>query len=113
MYADQVTDSMTRAINEVNRRRELQIEYNKKNKITPQQISKPIRERLIDAEIEEKIKSKKGKKLDEIDYRQLPTPELKKEIKKLEALMKYEADMLNFEEAAVYRDKAKELKKLI
>jgi len=110
MYADNVTGSMKRAILEVERRRNIQIEYNEKHGISPQQIVKPIREKLIDQEIEEQISGKKETWQD-IDYRQLPPAELKKEIKKLEELMKYEAEVLNFEKAAVLRDRIREIKK--
>jgi excinuclease ABC subunit B len=112
MYADNVTGSMKRAILEVERRRNIQLEYNKKHGISPQQIVKPIREKLIDQEIEEQISGKK-EAWEDVDYRQLPPPELKKEIKKLESLMRYEAEVLNFEKAAVLRDKIREMKKNI
>jgi len=110
MYADNVTGSMKRAILEVERRRNIQLEYNKKHGISPQQIVKPIREKLIDQEIEEQISGKK-EAWEDVDYKQLPPPELKKEIKKLESLMRYEAEVLNFEKAAVLRDKIREIKK--
>ncbi|HOV97617.1 MAG TPA: helicase-related protein, partial [bacterium] len=112
MYADNVTGSMKRAILEVERRRNIQLEYNKKHGISPQQIVKPIREKLIDQEIEEQISGKK-EAWEDVDYKQLPPPELKKEIKKLESLMRYEAEVLNFEKAAVLRDKIREMKKNI
>ena len=113
MYADTVTGSMERAIAEVGRRREIQREYNKKHNITPTQITKPIREKLIDEEIEERLSKKgRGKVRDgDVDYAQLPPKELKKEIKNLEKIMKYEAEMLNFEEAAKVRDKIRAIKK--
>ena len=110
MYADNVTGSMKRAILEVERRRNIQIEYNKEHGISPKQIVKPIREKLIDQEIEEQLGGKKEAWQD-IDYKQLPPTELKKEIKKLEELMRYEAEVLNFEKAAVLRDKIREVKK--
>lgn len=110
MYADNVTGSMKRAILEVERRREIQKKYNKEHNISPQQIVKPIREKLIDREIEEQVSGKK-ESWEDIDYRQLPPSELKSEVKKLEELMKYEAEVLNFEKAAVLRDKIREIKK--
>ncbi len=110
MYADNVTGSMKRAILEVERRRNIQIAYNKEHNISPQQIIKPIREKLIDQEIEEQINGKK-EAWEDIDYRQLPPTELKKEIKKLEDMMKYEAEVLNFEKAASLRDKIRDIKK--
>jgi excinuclease ABC subunit B len=114
MYADNVTGSMENAISEVDRRRRVQEVYNKKHKVTPKTIEKPVRERLIDELIEERAVSKKlGYELDEIDFGQLPPEELKKEIKRLTELMKYEAEMLNFEKAAVLRDKVREVKKYL
>jgi excinuclease ABC subunit B len=115
MYADNITDSMKRAIAEVERRREIQIKYNEEHGITPVQISKPIREKLIDEEIEQTLLDKKGRKsLElEVDYTQLPPEHIKKEVKTLEKEMKYEAEMLNFEKAALLRDKIKDLRRLI
>ncbi|MEZ6255791.1 MAG: excinuclease ABC subunit UvrB [Patescibacteria group bacterium] len=116
MYADTITKSMDKAISEVQRRREIQLKYNEDNNITPTQIVKPLRESLIDDDISAQFDSKKGKKKKteiEVDYMQLPPRELNKEIKKLELEMKYEAEMLNFEKAALLRDKALDLKKLL
>ncbi|HRY56977.1 MAG TPA: UvrB/UvrC motif-containing protein, partial [Patescibacteria group bacterium] len=73
---------------------------------------KPLREKLIDEVIEEQIIGKK-EAWQEIDYKQLPPIELKKEIKKLEEMMKYEAQVLNFEKAATLRDKIREIKKSV
>ena len=112
MYADNITGSMKRAILEVERRRNIQVEYNKKYGISPKQIVKPLREKLIDEVIEEQISGKK-EVWQEIDYKQLPPLELKKEIKKLEEMMKYEAEVLNFEKAASLRDKIREIKKSV
>ena len=112
MYADTVTGSMQKAIEEVERRREIQTEYNKKRGIIPQQIIKPIREKLIDEVIEETLEGDglSKRKIVEIDYKQLPPKELKKEMKKLTEMMRYEAEVLNFEEAARLRDKIREIK---
>lgn len=115
MYADNITGSMKRAISEVTRRRKVQIEYNRKHDITPKQISKPIRQKLIDEIIEEALDTKKAKRKYEleIDYKQLPPTELKKEIKKLTEMMRYEAETLNFEKAAVLRDRLRNVKKYL
>lgn len=113
MYADNLTGSMKRAIDEVERRREKQVIYNEEHGVTPSGIVKPIREKLIDEEIEEALEAQRGKKVyEDIDYRQLPPKELRKEIKNLEKEMLYEAEVLNFERAAVLRDKVRELKRL-
>lgn len=111
MYADNVTGSMKRAINEVERRRDIQLEYNKEHEITPQQITKPIREKLIDQQLEEELEGKKKDAFIDVDFRQLPPYELRKVVRNLEKEMKYEAEMLNFERAAVLRDKIKDLRK--
>jgi excinuclease ABC subunit B len=111
MYADNLTGSMKRAISEVDRRRAIQDEYNKKHEIEPKSIKKPVREKLIDELIEEQLERKGKKREADIDYMQLPPTELKKEVKRLEKLMKYEAEMLNFEKAAVLRDEIREIKK--
>ncbi len=114
MYADQITGSMKRAIAEVERRRNIQLEYNEKYGIKPVQIEKPIRDRLIEFDLEEELEKSKGRDMfKEIDYVQLPPQELKKEVKNLEKAMRYEAEVLNFEKAALIRDKIRELKKLL
>ncbi|MFA6982307.1 MAG: excinuclease ABC subunit UvrB [Patescibacteria group bacterium] len=113
MYADKVTDSMKRAISEVERRREYQTKYNEEHGITPVGISKPIREKLIDEVIEESLERSGKKRFVDVDYAQLPPPEIKKEIRYLESEMKYEAEMLNFEKAAMLRDQIKEIKKFL
>lgn len=117
MYADRVTGSMQRAIDEIDRRREIQTKYNIEHNITPTQITKGFRNKVIEDDIDDptsmysKTKKTKQKQVD-IDYGQLPPKELKKEIAKLEKLMKYEAENLNFEEAARHRDMIKKLKHL-
>lgn len=105
MYADHVTGSMRAAIEEVERRRKYQAEYNKKYHITPRSIEKALRERLIEKveELEEKL-GKKDLTIDDI-----PVSERKKMIKNLEAQMKQAAELLDFEEAAKLRDQIKEL----
>lgn len=113
MYADKITDSMKRAIFEVERRREIQVKYNEKHNITPQSIHKPLREKLVDEQIQEVILSSKKKRIIDIDYMQMSPDNLKKEIKKMEKQMKYEAEMLNFEEAAKLRDEIKNVRKML
>jgi len=99
----------------VDRRRAIQVKYNIEHGLEPQNISKPRREKLIDEELEEVLEEQRGKKhgREDIDYRQLPPKELQKEIKNLEKEMIYEAEVLNFEKAAVLRDKVRVMKKLI
>jgi excinuclease ABC subunit B len=114
MYADTVTGSMQRAMDEVERRREKQNAYNEAHNITPTQITKPFREKLVDEEIEDALESKPARKVAvDVDYMQLPPNELKAEIRRLEEEMRYQAETLNFEEAARLRDQVKDLKKML
>lgn len=103
MYADELTESMEKAIDETNRRRTIQKEYNKEHGITPQTINKGIRE-LIKASIVEDVNSKYGINKDE---------SVEEMIAKLtDEMLKCAADM-EFEKAAELRDKIKELEKLL
>lgn len=109
MYADDVTDSMKRAIDETNRRRNIQLVFNKENNIEPQTIHKKISDILMATKVAEKIKIKdKIMKPGKI----LPD-EIPKIILGLEEEMRLAAEELNFEYAAVLRDQIKELKKQI
>ncbi len=110
MYADRITESMKKALGEVDRRRKIQLEYNTEHGLTPIAISKPIRKRLID--LVEQAEEKKVK-YEDIDYAYLPPKELKKHIKNLELEMKYQAELLDFEKAAEIRDQVKKLKKYL
>ncbi len=102
MYADNITKSMKAAIDEVDRRREYQAEYNKTHNITPISISKGFRDRLI-----EKIEEETGKEV--LSVEDIPPTERKKILKSLEDQMKQAADLLDFETAAKLRDQIKEL----
>lgn len=103
MYADELTESMEKAIDETNRRRTIQKEYNKEHGITPQTINKGVRE-LIKASIVEDVNSKYGINKDE---------SVEEMIAKLtDEMLKCAADM-EFEKAAELRDKIKELEKLL
>ncbi|MCR5233995.1 MAG: excinuclease ABC subunit UvrB [Lachnospiraceae bacterium] len=106
MYADMMTDSMRNAINETNRRREIQSKYNEENGITPQTIKKAVRDLIsISKEIaKEELKFEK-------DPESMDEKELKKLISQVEKQMKKAAAELDFETAAVMRDKMVELKK--
>ncbi len=108
MYADNITDSMKKAIDETNRRREKQLLYNKKHGITPKTIIKEIKE------IEGNTY-----KISEMDYFTVPVNEETIEIeykdrddliRKLEAEMLREAEALNFERAAMLRDKIEDIR---
>ncbi len=101
MYADNVTNSMERAISETYRRREVQLAYNKKHGITPKTIQKDVRGIL---EISASSRSEKGKK------RPMNQAELKATLDQLTLEMKNAAKILEFEHAAYLRDKIKKLK---
>jgi len=115
MYADHVTGSMQRALDEVGRRRQYQIKYNKKHNITPVSVDKPRRERVIEFDSKEKGNWVFGDK--ERVYQSLPhlevdsmTPmEKKRLVKNLQTEMRLAAQDLNFELAAEIRDKIKEV----
>ena len=103
MYADELTDSMEKAIAETNRRRKIQEEYNKEHGITPKTIKKSIRE-TISITKQEEI---------EVEYKLESAEDIKKTITELtDEMLKYAANM-EFEKAAEVRDKIKELEKLI
>ena len=105
MYADTVTGSMKKAISEGNRRREKQLEFNRENNITPRSIQKAIKEGIEDlAEAEGYVADLTGEARDEY--------ELRKYISELEYEMELAARNLQFEKAAVIRDKIKQLKEL-
>lgn len=107
MYADRITDSMKRAIEETERRRKIQMEYNKKHNITPKSIEKPIYKSLT--EIlggKNRIEERKQKEKDEEFYGK----DLFQTIKRLEKKMMAAAKKLDFEEAIYYREKIKKLK---
>jgi len=106
MYADKMTDSMRRAISTSSRRRKLQLEYNRKHKITPRSIQKAIREGI---EIYLKEEKKINQRLDLAE----------KEIELMETIDQMEKEMLmaskhlQFEKAAQLRDRIKELKNVL
>lgn len=106
MYADVMTDSMRNAIEETNRRREIQEAYNKEHGITPTTIKKAVRDLIAvsKAVAETEVKLKK-------DPESMSKKELKNLIAQLEKQMRQAAADLNFEQAAELRDKMIELKK--
>ncbi len=105
MYADNETRSMKAAIEEVERRREYQAEYNKAHNIKPKSIEKDLRERLI--EKVEEVEEESGKKIITVD--DIPPNEREKMVRFLENQMKQAAELLDFETAARLRDQIKEL----
>ena len=107
MYADRITESMRKAIEETERRRRIQEEYNRKHNITPQSIIKSIDEGFY--EIYEKDYFDYTKIAEEKDI-YLSPEERKKRIEKLEREMKKAVERLEFERAARIRDELKKLK---
>ena len=116
LYADKITGSMERAIEETNRRREIQETFNKENSIKPIGIKKSIGD-IMEGARSVKGKSKTRRKLDKlgaIDFDPIESfdnpDKVKKEIIRLEDQMYKYAKNLEFEEAASYRDRVEELK---
>lgn len=108
MYADNVTDSMRRAIDETNRRRAVQMEYNEDHGITPATIQKAVRE-VIESDRAAIARSMYGKELPKtasLDQIMLALADLEKE-------MKQAARELNFEHAAEVRDEISRIKKML
>ena len=105
MYADVITDSMDNAIKETNRRRQIQQEYNEANNITPQTIKKAVRDTIsISKQIaQEELRFEK-------DPESMSRREIEKLILTVEKQMRKAAAELDFESAAEYRDKLKELR---
>lgn len=116
LYADKVTGSMQRAIDETNRRREIQEAFNKKHSITPKGIKKAVPDIMEGARSTRKRGRSKNIKRDLELFNFTPIEELKdaeqmkKEIIQLEDLMYKHAKDLEFEEAAAHRDRMSELK---
>ena len=107
MYADKVTDSMQRAIDETNRRRSIQEDFNKKHGIIPVTIKKDVRDvidTVIDATEEIGLPQEAAEDLIESRLEKLDQPELEKLAAKMEKDMKEAARQLEFEEAAQLRD---------
>mgnify|MGYP001325315953 FL=1 len=111
MYADKITESMSRAINETNLRREKQKIYNKNNGITPKTINKEISDIL---ELVEKVKPNSSEKRNiKLDIKNASKKDLNRLKVKIEDEMKAAAELLEFEVAASLRDELKELSKEI
>lgn len=103
MYADELTDSMEKAISETNRRRRIQEQYNKDHNIIPKTIKKSVRDTIKVTTVEDI----------EVEYKLEKDDDIKDVIAKLtDEMLKYAGEM-EFEKAAEIRDKIKELEKLI
>lgn len=127
MYADNITESMQRTIDETMRRRTIQLKYNEEHGITPQQIQKSIKGSLTSGSASESSTSKKSTGYASQVYiepdasafaadpivRKMSTAELKKSIENTEALMKQAAKNLDFMQAAQYRDEMLRLQSML
>ena len=107
MYADRVTDSMKRALDETDRRREIQAENNKAHNIPPQGIRKTIHD------ITERVRSVAETKTAYAAAGDLPREDILRLVKDLEAQMKQAAKNLEFEKAALLRDQVLDLRKVL
>ncbi|NLC53083.1 MAG: excinuclease ABC subunit UvrB [Firmicutes bacterium] len=107
MYADQVTDSMARAIQETNRRRTKQLRYNEEHNITPASVQKAVRDLIsLEQVAEEKV-------VYQTKQQKMTRAEVEETINRLEAEMLAAAGKLEFETAAQLRDELKEWQKLL
>ncbi len=97
LYADKKTDSIQNALEETNRRRKIQIEFNKKHNITPETIIKPIKEKIVDIK----------------DVKHIPKKDIPNVIIDLDIQMRDAADNLDFEKAIKIRDRINRLKQTI
>lgn len=111
MYADKITDSMKKAIDETNRRREIQIEHNKKYGIIPQTIKKPIENNLLS--LVASYRNFEDLVAEEMIDMGIEEKDLPKLIDKLEKDMHKAAKILDFERAAQIRDQLKKLREMI
>lgn len=104
MYADHVTDSMRRTIDETNRRREIQEAYNKEHGVTPTGINRAVEDRMRVEAVGEEAKRAK------LDLKKIPRDEYKSLVKDLTAQMELAAANLQFEQAAELRDLIQQIK---
>lgn len=112
MYADKITDSMRKAIDETERRREIQEKFNEEHDIEPKTIQKPVREvvrpvEMVVSEDKSEVKYSTG---DNEKFEELTAREIQNKILDLEGEMEEAADNLEFEIAAQIRDEIEELK---
>lgn len=110
MYADNITDSMRRAIDETNRRRAIQVDYNEEHGITPVSIQKAVQE-VIESKRVSDTKEYYG--LSKKDVKNVPLDEVMLMLADLEKEMKQAARALDFEHAAECRDEITRIKKLL
>ena len=117
LYGDRVTKSMQAAIDETDRRRNLQIEHNKKHGITPTSIAKKVTD-IMEGAYGSSMRGRASKKLDKVadkaaNYAAMSPDKAAKEIAKLEKKMFQHAKDLEFEEAAAVRDQIGQLREVV
>ena len=110
MYADKVSEAMRQAIDETNRRRELQHEFNRKNGITPRTIEKAIQSILVREKQEKRNTEKMSIEILKNSFNLLVARERKALLRELERMMLEHAKNLEFEQAALVRDEIESLK---
>lgn len=110
MYADKITESMDNAISETNRRRKIQMEYNKEHNIIPQTIKKPIENNLL--QLVSSYRNLEDIVAEEMVDMNLSVSDIPKLIEKLEKDMHKAAKVLDFERAAEIRDQLKKLREM-
>jgi len=113
MYADQMTDAMRQAIDETNRRRKKQEDYNKKHGIEPVSIMKEIYDITERLSAHAAVADNQGGYLAEGTYSKLPANELKRIISEIQQQMQIAAENLEFERAALLRDQIYDLRKML
>ncbi len=108
LYADQATEAIRQAVEETNRRRAIQLEYNRRHGITPQTIEKEVRDIVgeLHGRPSEPVEIPKAPE-------RLPREEIAALVRTLEKEMRAAAERLEFELAAAYRDKLRELRRLL
>lgn len=111
MYADKITESMDNAIKETNRRREIQMKYNKEHGIVPKTIKKPIENNLL--QLVSSYRNLEDIVAEEMVENNLNVKDIPKLITKLEKDMHKAAKVLDFERAAEIRDQLKKLREMV
>ena len=109
MYADRVTKSMKKTIDETNYRRDKQMDYNKKNNVTPKALNKSLDSALAKNSVATHAQELEERRVAEEVNRYLTKPEIEKKIREVRKYMEKAAKSLDFIEAAKYRDEIKNL----
>lgn len=108
LYADRITGSMQRAIDETNRRRQIQMEYNQQHGITPETVRKEVRETVRAYKVAEERAAYQIVDIDRVAFEDLPLV-----IDRLEQEMRAAAKSLEFERAAILRDEIQRLRRIL